>query len=544
MVEEVQTPEVGSAAFLTAEDGEPVWEQRLIASTTAVLVVLYISDVTLRALLRPLWFDELISYYVALLPDLGTLWEALRQTADGQPPLLHLAMRASHALFGAGEWATRLPSMAAVGAMSWALYVFVGRRAGAVYGIAAILFAWNTWAYEYAYEARPYALLMGLCGLAFLCWRSAVDGKRRGRALACLAACIVALVSSHYYAGLLLLPLAAGELVRTRTRKKADRAVWCVLGLSPLALLLHLPLLAGVRAEYQSGFWSPVEWIDLPGFYVILLAPALVPAGVALAGAGLAKRFDRAAGGAPGKSTASVFPPHERAAIYSLAALPLVYVLVTMLLTGAFVYRYPLAAVVGISAVSAEILYCWLGPRSKAAWIACAVLFGAFVINRFIPSTLLLGQPVAWQGVGADLEQIRSDTKDSLEPIVISSPLRYLELSHYAGAALKSRFVHLADPEAAVKFTSTNSGDISLIKLAPWSPVEVADYKQFLAENSCFFVVHHKGRSFGWVTARLRSEGEDLEVLSDGIGRQVLRRCEETIPTGKVRLSRAVEESG
>ena len=31
MVEEVQTPEVGSAAFLTAGDGEPVWEQRLIA---------------------------------------------------------------------------------------------------------------------------------------------------------------------------------------------------------------------------------------------------------------------------------------------------------------------------------------------------------------------------------------------------------------------------------------------------------------------------------------------------------------------------------
>ena len=70
MQEEVQAPETGSAASVTATDGEPTWERRLIAPVAAVLVVLYISDVSLRALLRPLWFDELISYYVALLPDL------------------------------------------------------------------------------------------------------------------------------------------------------------------------------------------------------------------------------------------------------------------------------------------------------------------------------------------------------------------------------------------------------------------------------------------------------------------------------------------
>ena len=454
-------------------------------------------------------------------------------------------MRASHALFGTGEWATRLPSIAAVGAMSWAIYVFVGRRAGAVYGIAATLFAWNTWAYVYAYEARPYGLLMGLSGLAFLCWRG-VAGERRSWALAGLAACLVAMMSSHYYAGLLLLPLAVGELVRTRVRKKIDRAVWCVLCLSPFALLLYLPLLLGVRAEYQAGFWSPVEWMDLYGFYLFLLVPVFIPACLALTVIAAANRFDRSPGTTPGRIWPTVFPPHERAAIYALTFTPMIYVLAATLLTGAFVYRYPLAAVFAISVVFAEILYSWLGPRSKAAWFGCAVLFGAFLVNRLIPSTRLLGQPAPQQRVEAVLDQIRSSTKNSSEPIVFSSPQHYLQYNHYAAAALRSRFVYVADPEAAIEFTSTNSCDVSLIKLAPWSSARVTDYERFLAEHSCFFVVHHKKQRFSWIVDRLRSEGEELEVVSDGEARQILRRCKEKAPisTSNVRSTRAAWPAG
>ena len=165
-------------------------------------------------------------------------------------------------------------------------------------------------------------------------------------------------------------------------------------------------------------------------------------------------------------------------------------VLATTVLTGAFVYRYPLAAVFGISAMFAEVLCSWMGPRSKAAWLGCAVLFGAFLVNRLIPSTRFLGQPTPHQRIEAALDQVRSDTKNSSEPIVFSSPQLYLQYNHYAAAALRSRFVYAADPEAAIEFTSANSCDVSLIKLAPWSPARVTDYERFLAENSCFLVIH------------------------------------------------------
>ena len=224
----------------------------------------------------------------------------------------------------------------------------------------------------------------------------------------------------------------------------------------------------------------------------------------------------------------------------------IIQVAVTTLLTGAFVYRYPLAAIFGISAVFAEILRSWLGPRSKAAWLGCAVLFGAFLVNRIIPSTRLLAQPFPRQRVAGVLDQIRSNTTGSPEPIVISSPQLYLQYNHYAEAAMRSRFVYLADPEAAMEFTSTNSADISLIKLAPWAPIQVRDYERFLAEHSCFFVVHDKRRRFAWIVARLRSEGEDLELVSDREAQQVLRRCKETTPisTSKAGRSGAARGAG
>ena len=131
----------GSRAAGMDAEGKPhspmgTWLERLAAPA---LVVVFFLDAGLRASIRPLWFDELLAFHVARLPDLGSLWTALRQAADGQPPLVHLLIRFSHALLGEGELATRLPSLLGFGAMSAAIYWFIGRRAGRLYGIAAVL---------------------------------------------------------------------------------------------------------------------------------------------------------------------------------------------------------------------------------------------------------------------------------------------------------------------------------------------------------------------------------------------------------------------
>ena len=96
------------------------WLERL---AVPALVAVFLLDAGLRASIRPLWFDELLAFHVARLPDLGSLWTALRQAADGQPPLTHLLIRSSQAFLGEGELATRLPSLLGFGAMSAAIYM-------------------------------------------------------------------------------------------------------------------------------------------------------------------------------------------------------------------------------------------------------------------------------------------------------------------------------------------------------------------------------------------------------------------------------------
>jgi hypothetical protein len=47
---------------------------------------------------RPLWFDELFTFQIARLPDLGRIFRAI--PADGNPPLYYLLARLSFRLLG------------------------------------------------------------------------------------------------------------------------------------------------------------------------------------------------------------------------------------------------------------------------------------------------------------------------------------------------------------------------------------------------------------------------------------------------------------
>ena len=78
---------------------------------------------------------------------------------------------------------------------------------------------------------------------------------RRPLALAGLWLSLAAAVSTHYYAVLIFLPLAAGELTRTWTTKRVDFAIWAALLLGLLPLLAYMPLMAESR-KYAATFWS------------------------------------------------------------------------------------------------------------------------------------------------------------------------------------------------------------------------------------------------------------------------------------------------
>src|ERR1017187_2720902 len=72
-------------------------------------------------------------------------------------------------------FAIRFPELIGFLAASLCLFHFIRRRTNALYGLVGMLACGITGAYPFAYEARPYGLVLGFCGLALVCWQAATE---------------------------------------------------------------------------------------------------------------------------------------------------------------------------------------------------------------------------------------------------------------------------------------------------------------------------------------------------------------------------------
>lgn len=131
------------------------------------------------AIIKPLWFDELITYYVATQPDVSHLWGALATGADQTPPVYHLLVHAANRLFGPGALATRLPATLGVLAVVPSLFVFLRFRVSVAAAITGALVPLLAASGAYAYEGRAYGVVLGLSAVAIVCWQRASSRVRR-----------------------------------------------------------------------------------------------------------------------------------------------------------------------------------------------------------------------------------------------------------------------------------------------------------------------------------------------------------------------------
>ena len=179
----------------------------------------YVGVAALHAAFRPISYDEWFTYEEVRLPRLGQVIQGAGQGPEQAPPLHFLLTRVSLELIGDGVWGLRGPSIAGGGLLLACLYGLVARRFGSLYGLGAVAVALNGPAWFYATDSRPYALMLGFCALAIVCWRQSEPGAGRGFALVGLMLSVAAAVSSHYYATVGLIPLGLGQLVRSWRRR-------------------------------------------------------------------------------------------------------------------------------------------------------------------------------------------------------------------------------------------------------------------------------------------------------------------------------------
>ena len=444
--------------------------------------------------MRPFWFDEFFTVDLARLPDLETHMRELRAGADLTPPLFHLATRAATKIAGTGRVGMRLPAIAGFWVMSVCLFLFVRKRYGAVCGIFAMLIPLLTGAEYYASEARGYGLMLGFCGLAILCWQRAQIGG--------VAIFLAAAIYCHLYAVFLVVPLAAGEAVRTIDRRKIDYAMWAAL----IAGAGSVALAAGAArngAQTNQALVAPVTIWNIFDIYRSLLRGLAFPL-AALASALLIYVRLRPASVAPSLA-APLLPRPELAMITTMVfAVPLVVVMASMAGHVNLVARYSLIMVAGVALAGG----CAMGElRLRYGGVAAlgALILAGFVakleFKRVSPYAFREENPVF---------QVPAAVPAGW-PIYVQEAFLYAQLAHSVHGGSEPRFV--ADSQLAARFRIDSIADRNLLQLKGWTPLHIESYEDVRNGPRQVMLLYSSGR-FGWLLQKLREDGGTAEVLA------------------------------
>jgi len=483
----------------------------------SVVSSVYFVTTGILASRKPMWNDELFTYFIAQAPTLSDVWSALLTGADQNPFSFYVLTRWSLALFGVHEWALRLPEMIGVWVAGLCLFSVVTRRTEALYGFVAMTFLFVTGANFYSIEARPYGLVLAFTASAWLCWQIAAEGRSRPWSLLGLWASLCAAVGCHYYAVLVFAPLGVGELVRALNRKRNDWALWMAILSGLLPLLCFWPLIQRART-YANGFWAVPSWKSVPDAYSTLLMPAPLMTTLVFLFAGLVM-LQRPQGLLirADKMLPSI-PNHELAAAITLTALPGISVAATMLTTGAFTARYALPTVLGVSVLIALTVARIHSGRALLGAVTLVLASAGFLMlsARSFPHT-------TESSVGRVYPLLRIEKAEGM-PIVVSDPHNFMMLAHYAQPDLSSRLVYLADPQSSLHYLGHSTIDRGMLDLSPWFHMNVQEAGRFLSEQFRFLLYVHGGYLGGplgnglvtpglnWLLSDLNDKGWNLEL--------------------------------
>ncbi len=440
--------------------------------------------------------DELFTLYISRLPYFRDVWAALATGAEQTPPFFYAISRADVHLFGVSGLALRLPELLAFALMCACLFHVVARRTSPVYGVIAMLFSFMTTAFNYAYEARAYALVLAFSSFALLCWLWAADGRHRVLALIGLAASMAAAISSHYYAVLAFFPLGLGEVARSFRRKRIDVGVWLALGLSLSPLLAFMPLIRSAR-KFAPHFWAEPRWSSMGYFYEhFLLTPSAVPLLVIFLTVVLYSTFRRAQADGPRKRVSDHVPAHEMVAAAGFLLIPVVGVVLAKTVVGAFSDRYALPTVIGLCLIVGWGLFSALAGR-RAVAVALALVLCGFLAVKELQTYRRVAESTALQAATYFFLE-RNAPSDA--PIVISGPMDFTELTYKPPRDLSGRLTYLADPRLAVQYTGADDAEKGLVEMKSWAGLNVQPFRGFIASGQkCYVYVVNYPDKYAWV---------------------------------------------
>jgi hypothetical protein len=474
-------------------------ERNLFRLFLAYSFVYFLATLVL-ARIKLLWLDEFTTLYVSRFHSLSELWSVLKAAVDMNPPLYHLLTRACIWLLGENEIAIRLPAVLGFWAMTVSVFIFVRRRAGALVAGIAALFPFTTVTYFYAFEGRPYGIMLGCGGVSLLAWQLACEGRWRKLWLPGLGLSLMVAVSCHYYAVLLLGPLCLGQAVRDYSRRRVDIWMWLSILAGALPIALFRPLIrGGLRVYGNEHVWNPPDPAFLTESYPCLLGYAGALALIVFLCC-LARLFRNR------KQRLHDFgnlPGHELALLFGLALLPFFAFPVALLAAKMVTWRYVVPMVIGVAVLFA-ISWWELGDRRHAAAVVALALVCAGVAYSFGSS---LYRSIANSDAYSN-PALNAIFRARNIPIV-AKPVQVLPLAYYAEPEFRSRIVSVIDLKKLHAYEPVDTLDRILVVGRSVYPVRQVNYSEFRQRERDFFIL---GGPVGWLEDEVFREGGTVTI--------------------------------
>ncbi len=499
------------------------WVERRAWIPLLVFVFCYVPAAFLASRDKPLWHDELFTWYIAQAPTLSSLWSQSRNL-DLNPPLVYWLTRLSMHLFGTGALATRMPEICGFLLFLLGTFRFVRQRMGVLYGFfaAALLLAGKS--LPLAVEARPYGLLLGFLTLALCAWQAARNaGSKRPYALAALSAAVACMLLSHIFSVLAVAALLFAEVWTAGKTRKPD---WGVLA----SLLLPLPIVASwmpMLRAHGGGIYPPAFQPDANTIFEVYIAAIdrelIILCLTALVVLLLGGRAHLKAG-EPESGPAWFFTDAEWVAMIGILAFPLVLLGWIILTHGPFFSRYGAVANLGVVLLAAALLGRWtifhgrLWRPAAAVGAVLALLISGLPFSALPewlsarPYTLFRSYEPATQL--CEVCALNAEAKPL--PMVTASGLIFLEMNHREPGSTLDRVFYLTDRQASTTIAHANIFErMAEVKEAFHLRGQVAPYRTFVATHPSFYVLGEYNYPEDWLLKKLMLDHARLQLVRE-----------------------------
>lgn len=474
------------------------WLERRSGSVAAALLLVALLAALGIASRSPIWYDEIVSLFIARLPAWHDIWSLYALGRDTTGPIPSFVARLGLYLPFPPELSLRIPFMLAFLCMCAGIYIFVRRRYPAGYALAALMLPMTLPILWFDMTlARAYALMLGAAGLALCCWQSAADDRARPWSVVGLWLALATAIAAHFFAIFLFVPFAAGQWVRDWARRRADGPVWLAILLFPAGYLVVLPGAERARSYYADGFGAAsiryvyTPYRELYGSFGWVAASILMIVALGLiwwgrAGADSSPRDSERFQG---------FSKAEWVLSATLMLLP-VYATPASKLLGVYSDRYVVTFYIGFILFVVACVAEALSRQTRAGSIAFMTILLCASVARTHEALDGVGALLHPHQVHADATAqvlsrpwVRSLPANSL-PLVMD-PFNYLQYIYYGGPAFRSRAYSLVE-DSNLQDPALRRKDLFQINmelLPPALPVHATAISDFLVHHRHFLVL-------------------------------------------------------